>query len=219
MFYLAPDGRYRCRLLDELDWLDHGFGTRRSAWRPEPLATLRQIHSDRWVIADGQPGRLGEGDALISDHPGLHVGVRTADCVPILLADPARRVVAAIHAGWRGTARAIAAKVVYAIQERFGSEPAGLIAALGPAICGGCYEVGPDVAALFEPWGTGASLGAGGTRLDLAAICRRQLIEAGLEEERIAVSGLCTRCRPDEFFSYRRGERQGRMLNAIARMA
>lgn len=219
MFYPAPDGRYRCRLLDAFDWLDHGFGTRRAAWRPEPLATLRQIHSDRWVYADGQPGRLGEGDALVTDRAGLYVGVRTADCVPILIADPVRKVVAAIHAGWRGAARAIAVQVVRALEERFGCEPARLVAALGPAICGDCYEVGPEVAALFDRWGIGLPAASARARLDLAEICRRQLLEAGLRTEGIAVSRLCTRCLADEFFSYRRGEREGRMLNAIARKA
>ncbi|MGB9605881.1 MAG: laccase domain-containing protein [Bryobacteraceae bacterium] len=84
-----------------------------------------------------------------------------------------------------------------------------------PAICRDCYEVGADVAALFEPWldrppGTGAR-----AHLDLAEICRRQLLQAGVGADRIAICGLCTRCRPDEFFSYRRGDRSGRMLSFI----
>ncbi|MCS7314616.1 MAG: peptidoglycan editing factor PgeF [Bryobacterales bacterium] len=218
MFYLAPSGLYRCHLLDELDWLEHGFGTRHAAWRPEPLATLRQVHSDRCVYADGQPGRLGEGDALFTDRPGLWLGVRTADCVPILIADPERRAVAAVHAGWRGAARAIAAKVVRALQQRFDSQPRHLIAALGPAICPACYEVGVEVAALFTQWDP-AITRCCPVHLDLAEMCRRQLLAAGLAEERIALSGLCTRCRPQEFFSYRGGERHGRMLNAIGRRA
>ncbi len=217
MYYLSADGRYRCRLLDELGWLDHGFGTRHALWQPWPLATLKQVHSDRWIYADGRPGRLGEGDALITDHPGLWVGVRTADCVPILIADPIRKAIAAIHAGWRGAAGAIAAKVVRGMQERFGSNPRELIAALGPAICASCYEVGPEVARLFRSWD--ATAGDGPAHLDLTGICRRQLLEAGLREERIAQSGLCTRCLPGEFLSYRRGEQEGRMLNAIVRKA
>lgn len=217
MFYLSEDGRYRCRLLDELDWLEHGFGTRNSAWRPEPLATTRQIHSDRWTYADGRPGRLAEGDALLTDRPNLWIGVRTADCVPILIADPVRRAVAAIHAGWRGTVCEIAAKVVQAMQQRLGARPAELLAALGPAICARCYQVGPEVARLFRRWEPAVAAGDAAARLDLAEVCRLQLLEAGLHDGNIARSNLCTRCMPTDFFSYRRGDRQGRMLNAIAR--
>ena len=220
MFYLTAEGIYRCSLLDEPGWVEHGFGTRHAAqWRPEPLATLRQIHSDHWIVADGHPGCLGAGDALISDRPGLFLGIRTADCVPILIADPVRKAVAAVLAGWRGAARAIAAKVVKAMQERFQSRPEDLVVALGPAICGECYEVGPEVARLFEPWAPGISQARAGARLDLSAICRRQLCEAGVRPEQIATSGLCTRCMPTEFFSYRRGDRGGRMLSVIARRA
>jgi len=220
MFYRTAEGIYRCSLLDEPGCFEHGFGARHAAhWRPEPLATLRQIHSDHWVVADGRPGCLGQGDALISDHPGLFLGIRTADCVPILIADPVRKAVAAVHAGWRGAARAIVAKVVQAMQERFHSSPEDLLVALGPAICGQCYEVGPEVARLFEPWAPGISQAGTSVRLDLSAICHRQLCAAGVRPERIAVSGLCTKCMPDEFFSYRRGDRGGRMLSAIARRA
>jgi YfiH family protein len=218
MFYSTGDGIYRCSLLDEPGCFEHGFGARRSTpWRPEPLATLRQIHSDHWVLADGRPGCLGQGDALISDRPGLFLGVRTADCVPILIADPVRKAVAAVHAGWRGAARAIAARTVNALQECFGSRPEDLVVAMGPAICSSCYVVGPEVAQLFPPSSPAVIRQGDAFRLDLREICRRQLDQAGVRPDRIAVSDLCTKCLPEEFFSYRRGDRGGRMLSFIGR--
>jgi len=220
MFYRTADGIYRCSLLDETGWVDHGFGTRHAArWRREPLATLRQIHSDHWILADGRPGCLGSGDALITDRPGLLVGVRTADCVPILIADPVRRAVAAVHAGWRGAARAIAAGIVNALQQSFGSRPEDLLAAMGPAICASCYVVGPEVAQLFEPSSPALRRRGDDIHLDLKEICRQQLIKAGVRADRIAASDLCTRCLPEEFFSYRRGDRGGRMLSVIGKRA
>src|SRR5436189_4746081 len=91
---------YRARPLTQLDWLEHGFGTR-FFQPPASVVTLRQIHSDIIVYAAG-PGCVAEGDALLSDTPGQLVGVKTADCLPILLVDERHRAVAAVHAGWRG---------------------------------------------------------------------------------------------------------------------
>jgi YfiH family protein len=193
--------------LARLAWLDHGFGTRHAAV-PEPLATLHQVHSAVCVDACGRAGRVGEGDALLSDTPGLLVGVRTADCVPILLADETHRAVAAVHAGWRGTVQRIAAHAVEALRARFGTAPAELHAAIGPGIGPCCFEVGPEVAAEFGM--------AGRVKIDLAAINRTQLIEAGVPPERIYSARLCTMCLPEEFHSFRRDrERAGRMISRI----
>jgi len=116
------------------------------------LVTLRQIHSD--VIhhppaADEAPPQSPRGDAHVTRTPGLLLAVQTADCVPILLADPKHRAVAAVHAGWRGTLRRIAAKTIGRMQMLFGSRPADVIAALGPGIGRCCYEVGPEVVQAF----------------------------------------------------------------------
>ena len=150
---------------------------------------------------------LGEADALLEDRPGAVVAVKTADCIPVLLADERRHAVAAVHAGWRGTAAGIAARAVEAMTARFGSNPADLHAAVGPGIGACCYEVGPEVAAQFGLEGR--------VHLDLPAENRRQLANSGIPTGRIYVSGLCTMCRP-EFHSFRRDrEAAGRMYSFI----
>jgi purine-nucleoside/S-methyl-5'-thioadenosine phosphorylase / adenosine deaminase len=194
------DNTYRVSAWSRFDWLDHGFGDRFFS-TPEDLRTLRQIHSDIPVQAD-QPGCAAEGDALLSSTPGLVVGVKTADCIPILLVDERQRIVAAVHAGWRGTASQIALKTVQAMNAR----PADLHAAIGPGIGPCCYEVGPEVAARFGIEGR--------AHIDLADINRRQLLSAGIE--RIYVAGLCTFCNADQFHSFRRDrEAAGRMISFI----
>jgi YfiH family protein len=201
---------YRVSELDSLPWLIHGFGTRRADIPSKfgQLATLKQIHSASCVAAEGRRGILGQGDALLENMPGSVVAVKTADCIPILLADERRRAVAAVHAGWRGTAARIVAGAVAAMQERFGTDPGDLHAAIGPGIGKCCYEVGPEVSAQFGEQGR--------VRLDLAAINRAQLIDAGVTEARIYASNLCTMCRADDFESFRRdGEAAGRLYSFI----
>ncbi len=203
----------------ELDWLEHGFGTCRSeGWSERPeLISLKQIHSDVSQYADGSlAGRIGEGDALLTDVPGAVVGVRTADCVPILLVDVSKRTVAAVHAGWRGTAQAIAAKTVGALAARFGSDPRDMQAAIGPAIGACCYEVGPEVASQFKSLFPERSGGEERAHLDLPEANRRQLLDAGLPPDQIHLSGLCTACLAGEFFSWRRDRvKHERMVSAI----
>ena len=166
----APPAILRSEILSRVPGLLHGFSTRHGG-RPgrnwdmkasaaaraqfvrklgagtAPLLTLRQIHSDL-VWQDPEPGRAG--DALISRRPGQLLGVRVADCTPILIVDPDHRAVAAVHAGWRGTAARIAEKAVVEMRAAFGSDPARLLAAIGPGIRRCCYEVGPEVAEQFE---------------------------------------------------------------------
>lgn len=201
----------------EFAWLEHGFGTRLSdAWnQQQPIATLKQVHSGVCLRTESGEGRVGEGDALITDVVGAKVGVRTADCVPILLADPRTRAVAAIHAGWRGTVQRIAAKAVAEMTAKFSTNPREVVAAIGPAIGPCCYEVGAEVAALFRDWFPERRDLGGVSHLDLAEANRRQLMAADVAPERIWVAGVCTCCSGDEFFSWRRErQRTGRMLNA-----
>jgi YfiH family protein len=207
MFYRDAHQLYRSRNLDALPWLVHGFGTRHADVPAlvSTLATLKQVHSAICVAAAGRAGTLGEGDALLEDAPGAAVAVKTADCIPILLADARLRAVAAVHAGWRGTVAEIARAAVSAMRERFGSRAEDLHAAIGPAIGGCCYEVGPEVAARFGREGR--------VRIDLAEENRRQLEAAGVPS--IGMAGLCTMCR-DEFHSFRRDrESAGRMHSFI----
>ncbi|MCC7175988.1 MAG: peptidoglycan editing factor PgeF [Bryobacterales bacterium] len=209
---------YQAVPLLELGWLEHGFGSSFStAWnRQAGLATVSQIHSDICLHAAGQTGRVGEGDALVTEAAGVRLGVRTADCVPILLADTRRRAVAAVHAGWRGTAAAIAAKVVLELRERFNSAPGEIVAAIGPAIGECCYRVGPEVAGRFREWFPERCDLDGPARIDLAEANRRQLIRAGLHESKVCVAGLCSYCSGGEFQSWRRQrEAAGRLISAI----
>jgi purine-nucleoside/S-methyl-5'-thioadenosine phosphorylase / adenosine deaminase len=214
--------------------------------RSMALVTLRQFHSDVIHLAGAPCEEAPRADALITNTPGLLLGVQTADCVPILLADTKRRVVAAIHAGWRGTLARIAVKTLGRMSMEFGTEPRLVVAALGPAIGRCCYEVGPEVAQAFtaqfpsarewfdgpfnqvsqgeEPiglaWLTMMPPGhvppPPRVQLDLRASNRSQLIDAGVPEKQVSVSDLCTACRTDLLFSYRReGPGTGRLMAVI----
>ncbi len=215
MLYQDERHVYRFEALDRLPWLDHGFGTRLSdSWVPGPLVWVKQVHSGRCIHADGSGG---EADALISASPGRYLSIRTADCVPVLLVDERLRAIAAVHAGWRGSAAAIAANAVASLRRTFGSRPEDLLAAIGPAICGACYRVGPEVASRFAAWLPERSDLDRHTSLDLADINRRQLVEAGLDPSRVFSGSPCTACHPQEFYSWRREQqRTGRMVSAIA---
>jgi YfiH family protein len=208
VFYRDPENIYRVTELDALPWLVHGFGTRLADIPAgfAQLATLKQIHSASCVAAEGRTGILGEGDALLENQPGSVVAVKTADCVPVLLVDRRLHAVAAVHAGWRGTAAHIAADAVAAMGRRFGTRAEDLHAAIGPGIGKCCYQVGAEVAAQFGGQGRG--------HIDLPDANRRQLEEAGVTPERIYASNLCTMCRGEEFDSFRRdGAAAGRMYS------
>jgi YfiH family protein len=196
-----------------LPWLTHGFGLRDSL-PPPALTTAQQIHSARILDACGRKGeQIGEGDAIISSEPGVAIGIRTADCVPILLADTRTRVVACVHAGWRGTAANIAGATVEALVSR-GCQARNLCVAIGPSIGSCCYEVGSEVACQFDQRRSNDEI----LTLDLAGINETQLMKAGVKE--IWKSGECTYCHADRFFSFRREkEKAGRMLSFINRVA
>ncbi len=213
--------------------------------RKMQLVTLRQIHSDVVHVISAPPQTALQGDALITATSGVLLAIQTADCIPILLADPRHRAVAAIHAGWRGTLARIAAKTVGRMQMEFSTRPQDLIAAIGPGISQCCYEVGPDVVKEFAakfpqakdwfdgpfdalasgedpnplPWLTmmppGHQPPPPRCMLDLKAANAAILAEAGLSAKNIFSSDLCTSSRTDLFFSYRREKTTGRMLSVI----
>jgi YfiH family protein len=213
----APDGLFRSTWLDQFDWLRHGFGTRAAPQLDLPgLAYPRQVHSDIALRVDGRRGCAGEGDAVFTRSAGALVGVKTADCLPILLVDPEQRAVAAVHAGWRGTVLNIAGKTVAAMQRHFGSRPETMLAAIGPGIAGCCFEVGPEVARKFQPLFPERRGLDTRARIDLAEANRRQLAAAGLLEGHIDAGAPCTLCTPGEFHSFRRdGDRAGRMMSVV----
>jgi len=217
MFYKDSRNVYRVQALDRLTWLDHGFGTRLSeSWVSGPQVWVRQIHSDRCMVADGASGCLGEADGLVSNSPGRYLSIRTADCIPVLIVDERLHAIAAVHAGWRGTAETISIKAVATMREQFGSRPEDLLAAIGPGICAACYEVGPDVAARFARWFPEQS-GSENRTLDLTEANRRQLGHAGLDPSRIFSGAPCTACHAEDFYSWRREHtKTGRMVSAIS---
>jgi len=194
------------------------------------LCGLSQIHSDVVHVFEAVPAAFCRGDASATNRPRLLLAVQTADCVPILLADTKNRAVAAVHAGWRGTLQRIISKAIGKMQMQFGTKPADLLAAIGPSIGGCCYEVGTEVASEFRSQFANASdwfdeLRTGdepnplqwlnmappghqpppkNVLFDLRKANRVQLLDAGLLSQNIVVSDLCTACRRDLLFSYRK---------------
>jgi YfiH family protein len=184
------------------------------------------------------------GDGLMTSKPGILLGIKIADCLPVLIADPERRAIGAFHAGWRGTARRIVEKGVGEMRKHFGSDPAKLLAAIGPGIGSCCYEIGDEVEREFESqfayWqelfedvvdprslharypllflnqrAPGHGDAALSRHLNLVKANLLQLRDAGLAEENISNLGLCTSCRTDLFFSYRKEQVTGRMLAVV----
>jgi YfiH family protein len=163
-------------------------------------------------------------DALTTNAAGVLLGVKTADCVPVLLGDSRGRACAAVHAGWRGTLEEIVKHALGRMREQFGTRPEDVRACIGPAALGCCYEVGVEVTEPFRAKFPDADSLFKGTRdghalVNLHEANRRQLIEVGVAPERIHLLPLCTMCRPDLFFSYRHDRklhgRTGRLLSVI----
>lgn len=217
-FRLDECGVYRCQEWEQLDWLEHGFGTRLSeGWLPEgESADLKQVHGDGIVRAEAPAARFCEGDALITDRLGLWVRIRTADCLPVLFVDVRRRAVAAVHCGWRGVKLGLAAATVRRMGAEFGSAPSDLLAAVGPGIGPCCFEVGPEVALEFrETFPERGDLDRK-TTLNLEEAVLRQLDQEGVSRGRVSRAGLCTRCDAGRFHSFRRDrELAGRMESGI----
>ncbi len=204
----------RSSLLDKVPWLQHGFGTRyNGAWTaPDRTARLHQVHAAT-IVTVTVPGHHGDGDALLATSPELWLEIRTADCVPVLIADSRQKLVAAVHAGWRGTAARITAATVAEMVRTHGSRPEDLLAAVGPCIATCCFEVGEEVASHFP-----AHTVRSGERphVDLAAANVEQLKKSGVPLEQIDSLCRCTMCEVDVFHSFRRDKALGRMVSAIA---
>jgi len=183
------------------------------------LCLLKQVHGTR-VVPAPWPGRP-EGDAAVAGEAGVILGIETADCQPVLLVDPRRRVAAAAHAGWRGTAAGVTRAAVRALVES-GSRPEDLVAALGPGIGPCCYEVGDELVPAFGPGGDAFFRPGprGRLHLDVRAANVAQLLAEGVPADRIHHVADCTSCRADLYHSYRRdGPRSGRMINYVGWVA
>jgi YfiH family protein len=192
----------------------------------EALVTVKQVHGSDILVID-EPNEdyshfLGlEGDAIITNQPGVMIGVCVADCVPILLLDGEKRIIAAVHAGWQGTAAGLVSKTVAGMRSEFGSEPARLQAAIGPCIQKCCYEVDAPVRQAFQQGGIAwdsctEQKGPGAWLLDMAAANRELLLLAGLPASAIQTSDKCVCCHSEQFFSYRRDQGEsGRQMGFI----
>jgi YfiH family protein len=215
--------------------LVHGFGDARwseadfldfASSKGLHAVIMRQLHSDIIHRLDEAPERKLEGDALMTNVPGLLLVIRTADCLPVLLVDEENRAVAAVHCGWRGTEKRILEKAAKAMGEAYGSKPADILAALGPCIGPACYEVGPEIRDRFLCAGFPASIFAergrlpaiqvpnlkGRYLLDLREADTWLLRELGVKKTNIFNPGpTCTHCEP-RLLSYRRNSADPRRM-------
>jgi len=219
-----------------------GAVTRGKTW---PLVSMRQIHSDLIHCISELPKQPLAGDGLITRTPGIALGILTADCLPIILADRKRRAVGVFHAGWRGTVKRIVQKGVGEMQRWFDTKPRDILAAIGPGIRSCCYEVGPELQTEFESqfeyaaelfhevkesdpvrekypllFLTARAPGHGELPakifLDLAEANRRQLIDAGVAKRNIEAFPLCTACNTERLFSHRAEKGvTGRMMAVV----
>ena len=222
--------------LGAISGLVHGFGG--SRWKePDLLAfaatkdmspvIMQQLHSDIVHRLDEAPGGTLEGDALMTNVPGLLLVIRTADCLPVLLLDEANRAVAAVHCGWRGTESRLLAKAVKAMSQAYGSRPGDMLAALGPCIGAACYEVGPEVRDAFLRAGFPPTVFVerghvpgvhvpglkGKYLLDLKAANVRLLDGLGFQRANVFDAGpACTHCEP-RLLSYRRNSADPRRMH------
>jgi len=213
-----------------------------------PIVALRQVHSNLVILAEERDAgreRPRKADGVISAVPGILLAIQTADCIPVLVADRRQRVVAAFHAGWRGTVKRIVELGVGRMRLEFGSRPGDLIAAIGPGAAQCCYAVGDEVLSEFESQFSYAGELVGevfdsdpvrmkypmlfltqrapghspigpGRHLDLVEANRRQLLDAGLSASAISATGGCTNCHTQLFFSHRASRgHAGRMMSVI----
>jgi YfiH family protein len=227
---------YVGREIEKLGWVRHGFSTRHRGVSAEDhflqaigcratrMDTLAQIHSDRiHILEANEPADLKpEADAIATDLPNRALAIRVADCLPILMVDPAQKIIAAVHAGWRGALARIGAKTIAGLQEKYGTDPRDLIAAVGPGIRPCCFEVGAEVQAQFAAEFPGEKIWTPHPErenkfyIDLPGVIRIQLTKSGMSGKNIFELNKCTSCHRDEFFSYRaEGAAAGRMMAVI----
>ncbi|RMH06238.1 MAG: peptidoglycan editing factor PgeF [Nitrospirae bacterium] len=232
-------------LLDTEGAIVHFFGTRYGpsygcltgdwgtvkAGDPEypVVVSVHQVHGTEVLILD-HPVRVGDKfaggwDAIATNQPHVLLTIRTADCVPVLVAAPRRHLVAAIHAGWRGALHGVVPKTVRRMQEVFGCPPSEFYVAIGPSAGVCCYEVDTPVIRLIQEtvpqWDHVLRLRQDGQgQLDLKALVQQHVLDQGVPRSQIECLPLCTICRPDLFFSYRReGQVHGTMVNGIMLLA
>jgi len=219
-----------------LPGIRHGFTTRCGHLEdvvPTPIARLKQIHGTNVLVLPQEPEGRSEffetnaslwphADGLITNCPEITIAVAVADCLPVLIADPVARVIAAVHAGWRGLSTGVIENAIEMMASGFGTKPTDCVVGIGPSIGPCCYEVGPEVLAAFNSQGYGAEARvsiANGEQLrcNLGAVASAITQQLGVLQNNIANAEVCTKCNSDWLWSYRHdGDNAGRMLCGIS---
>ena len=186
----------------------------------DPLVFVEQVHETEVAVVEPQkrPGdgsafsSAGRADALVTGVPGIYLVIQVADCQAVMIYDPGKRVIANIHAGWRGSIRNIIGHAIAVMQERFGACPADFQVGIGPSLGPCCAEfVNYQNEIPQDYWGFKDA----SHRFDFWAISRHQLRQAGVPAEHIRISGMCSRCHAETFFSYRAQNKTGRFAAVI----
>lgn len=226
----TPDDFFIVSRLEKIPFLFHGFGTRnwreknfkeKTEWKNFKLIFLDQIHSNVIHFVDKVPDKNLKGDGMITNLPFLFLLIKTADCLPVLIVDEMRKVIAAVHCGWRGTRKRVIQGVIQDLENHYGCFPSSLLVAMGPRIGNECYEVGEDVRESFEEQGFSPVFFRPHPYrkrkyfLDLKEANYSQLLGLGVQEKNIYSIDICTHCQK-MFPSFRRdGEKAGRMLSFV----
>ncbi len=210
-------------LLSRLPGIVHGFGTQADVQLPEGIVLSKQVHGTAVHLAS-KPGQMVESecDIVMTGHVGIPVAIKTADCLSVLMVEPEAGLVAAVHAGWKGTLARVSQVAIEKIRS-MGGDPEKIHAAMGPSMKAHCYEVASDVEGPFRKefpvWPQILKvLDDTGRKwlLDVPETNRQQMMASGVLSENIDHIDLCTYCRPELFYSYRReGETAGRMISFI----
>ena len=213
------EGDEEFRVLSNWDRLATAF-----AIPMEQFLVVNQVHGDAIFVIKPHGSYFSSReelnyDAIVTSRTNLAICIKTADCVPVFIVDKVKKVIAVVHAGWKGTALEISAKVIRLMQSQYRSLPADILAAIGPSIGLCCYEIDSVAADAFRQNKHSSSFLFPGTgenkwMLDLAEANRRQIMEAGVPENNIEVAGYCTTCNQNMFFSHRSsGGITGRQIN------
>jgi len=206
----------RQKIISELDLSKKAYFVVAEQTHGDHIAVITETETRGWEVLESA---VEKSDALITDLPGVMLVIMTADCVPILLYDKKKKVVAAVHAGWKGTRSQIVYKTVQKMIDLFGSDPEDILAGIAPSIGKCCYEVSEDVAKYFFEFPDTLKRTNEKYMLDLPAVNHYQLLKAGLSESNIELSGVCTACEVDSFFSYRKEQGcSGRFMSLIGVM-
>lgn len=227
---MKPESSYDMLLHYDLGAGVEAFSTRRESALPYPVVTGHQVHGTGIAVIDSQETTREElegYDAFVTDKPGIAIGVRTADCVPVLLFDGKKKAIAAIHAGWKGTVQRITQKTIVFLQQKYGTDPADIKAVIGPSISPDSFQVGEEVVRFFKEqgfpldriWffneGVGDSPMFHGHHIDLWKANAWLLEQSGVDISHILFAGIDTYTDPSFFSARREGVACGRIINAV----